>query len=142
MSRFIALPLVLIAAAAIHAVDLPRKAPDFTIQMNGAKPLQLSQYKGKSVVLAFILTTCTHCQKAVKCLTADAPQYAPRGLQVLAAAVERDAADHVPEFQRIFKPAFPVGYSTDSDGVLRFMQHPANMVPHMPLIAFIDRAGV
>ena len=31
--------------------------------MKGGQPLHLSQYKGKVVVMAFILTTCSHCQR-------------------------------------------------------------------------------
>jgi len=136
------LPLAFTLAALLHAVDLPRKAPDFTIQMNGGKPLQLSRYKGKSIVVLFILTTCPHCQKAVSCLSKDAAEFAPQGLQVVAAAVEEGAAAHLPDFIRVFKPAFPVGYTADYDGVFRFMQHSPKAVPHMPLVAFIDRDGI
>ncbi|HUA58667.1 MAG TPA: TlpA disulfide reductase family protein [Verrucomicrobiae bacterium] len=134
--------LALALPALARAVDLPRKALDFTIQMNSGKPLQLSQYKGKTIVMLFILTTCPHCQKAVSCLSKDTAEFTPRGLQVLAAAVEEGAAAHVPDFIRVFKPAFPVGYTADYDAVFRFMQHSPKAVPHMPLVAFIDRTGM
>jgi len=138
----VAIALAFALASAVVAVDLPRKSPDFTIQMPAGKPIVLSQYKGKAVVLAFILTTCPHCQRAVSCLTRDAREFAPRGLQVLAAAVENGAADHVPGFIRAFNPSFPVGYTADYDAVYDFMHHPRNTVPHMPLISFIDKTGM
>jgi peroxiredoxin len=125
-----------------RALDLPRKSPDFTIQMNKGKPLQLSQYKGKAVVLAFILTTCPHCQKAVTCLIKDAAEFAPRGLQVLAAAVETDAAKLAPGFVQKFNPTFPVGFNTDVYAVLDYLQHPRAVVPKMPMLVFIDRDGM
>jgi len=138
----VALALVLLLASALLAADLPRKSPDFTIQIPGAKPLALKQYRGKSVVFLFILTTCPHCQKAIGCLSKDARDFAARGLQVLAAAVENDAAEHLPAFIHSLNPSFPVGYTADYDAVYDFMHHPRNTVPKMPLISFIDKSGM
>jgi len=73
------------------AADLPRKVPDFTFNMVDGKPLKLSQYKGHPLVVAFILTSCPHCQNAVKVLGKLQTEYGPRGLQVLASAIEQDA---------------------------------------------------
>jgi hypothetical protein len=63
-------------------------------------------------------------------------------LQVIECAVNDGAAADVPNFIKRFQPNFPVGYSTDQMGVLAFLQHPATAVPHMPMLAFIDRHGV
>jgi len=48
--------MALLAAAAI-AADIPRKSPEFTIQMLDGKQLLVSQYRGKVLCLVFILTT-------------------------------------------------------------------------------------
>ncbi len=136
------LALALALIPAIRAVDLPRKSQDFTIQMNNGRPLQLSQYRGKAVVLAFILTTCPHCQKAVAYLSKDSAEFAPRGLQVLAAALEPGAAQNVPAFVRRFNPSFPVGFDTDPNAVWDYMQHPRAVIPHMPMLVFIDKDGI
>jgi peroxiredoxin len=138
--RYLRVLFALGLTTALQGVDLPRKSPEFNIQMPGAKPVLLSQYKGKAVVMAFILSYCSHCQKAVACLTKDEAELGPRGLQVLGVIV--DDPKQVPDFIRKFKPAFPVGYTTDTKAVLDFMQHPAAAVPHMPLIAFIDKNGM
>jgi peroxiredoxin len=110
--------------------------------MNNGKPLQLSQYKGKAVVLAFILTTCPHCQKAVACLIKDAAEFAPRGLQVLAAVVEDGAAKNVPGFVQKFKPPFPVGFNDNRFAVLDYLQHPPAVMAKMPMLVFIDKDGI
>lgn len=122
------------------AADLPRKAPDYTINLTGGKTLTLSQYKGHPVVLAFILTGCSHCQRAIGFLIKDQNEYAPRGLQVLASAIEGNAAAAVPLFLKNFQPPFPVGYS-EGQSALDFMQHSVAKIPMMPLMAFLDRQG-
>src|ERR1700678_3581182 len=130
--------MAMIAGAAV----VPRKAADLEIQLNGAKPIELSQYRGKPVVLAFILTTCPHCQFTTGLLVKLQTEFVAKGLQVIECAVNDGAAADVPNFIQRFHPNFPVGYSTDQMGVLSFLQHPEAAVPHMPMLAFIDRHGI
>jgi thiol-disulfide isomerase/thioredoxin len=133
--------VLLLVAALACAADLPRKAPDFAISLPNGSQLHLNQYQGKVVVLAFILTTCPHCQHAVRCLIEDQKQYGPRGLQVVASAIEQNAQSAVPGFVKSFQPPFPVGFNNPY-AAIAFMQHPPMLIPHMPLIAFIDRHGM
>lgn len=135
------LGLTLLAAPGVGAT-LPRKAADIKILMPGKPAIQLSQYKGKAVVIAFILTTCPHCQNTISLLTAMQREYEARGLQVLAAAVEGDAAKNVPGFVKQFGVNFPVGYIPEGSVWVDFMQHPLAEIPRMPMVAFIDRAGM
>ena len=132
------LALLSIAAVVAQAADLPRPAPDFAINLAPGKAIRLSQYKGKTVVLAFILTYCSHCQKSIGFLTKDQQEFAPRGLQVLASAIDSPIA--VPGFIQQFAPPFPVGFNT-SDEAMGFMQHIPMMTSYMPMIAFIDKEG-
>jgi peroxiredoxin len=124
-----------------HAADLPRKAADYTINMNKAAPITLSQYKGKPVVLAFILTYCSHCQRTVGFLNKDQVEYGPRGLQVLASAIDSGAQMALPMFIKNFNTQFPVGYN-DGMTAISFMNHPLAKVPIMPMLAFIDKDGM
>ena len=132
---------VLLCGVAAVAADLPRKAPDFAINLPNGSQLHLSQYQGKVVVLAFILTTCPHCQNAIRCLSEDQKEYGPRGLQVVASAIEQNAQSAIPGFVKSFQPPFPVGFDNPY-AAIAFMQHPPMLIPHMPLIAFIDRHGM
>ena len=69
---------------------VPRPTPDFAINLAPGKQIHLTQYTGKTVVLAFILTYCTHCQKSVGFLSNLQQEYGPRGLQALASAIRGD----------------------------------------------------
>ncbi len=138
---FAVLAGISLGAAVAVATDLPRPSPDFTIKTLDSKPLSVSQYKGKVVALAFILTYCPHCQKTVGYLTTIQKDYGPRGFQVLASAIEDMAAMALPDFLKRFHPTFPVGYN-ERDSVLGYLQHPAMFKLMMPQLVFIDRQGV
>ncbi len=136
------LSLALAALPAVSA-NLPRKARDLRIEMPSGPAIQLSQYAGKPVVVALILTTCPHCQNTVVNLTGMQREYGARGLQVVAAAVESDARSAA-DFAKQFGTNFPVGFITRANTTtwLDFMQHPTMLTPRMPMLAFIDRNGM
>ncbi len=101
----------------------------------------LSKYAGKVVVLAFISTTCPHCQKTTGVLSAIQNEYAGRGVQILAAAFNPNAVELVPGFIAQFHPTFPVG-SADRDSVLEYEQASMAKPNYVPEIMFIDRNRV
>ncbi len=101
----------------------------------------LSSYRGKPVILTFILTYCSHCQHTTEVLGKLQREYGPRGLQVLSSAIEDMAAMALPDFLKRFQPPFPVGYNS-RDQVLEYLQHPAMFKLMMPQVVFIDRQGV
>jgi hypothetical protein len=39
------------------AAEIPRKSPDYAIQLTGGKQTKVSDYQGKVLCLVFILTT-------------------------------------------------------------------------------------
>jgi peroxiredoxin len=123
-----------------NAAEVPRPSPDFAVGMTGGEPIQVSQYNGKVCVLAFILTTCPHCQKTVGYLSTMQNEYGPRGFQALASAIDDMGAMNVPDFIKRFQPPFPVGFNklNDAQG---YLQHPAMFRMLMPQLVFIDRQG-
>ena len=144
MKLFRALTVVALMSAMplAPAATLPRPSPDFGINMGpGKQQLRISQFKGKTVVLAFILTYCSHCQKAIQVLSKMQLDYGARGLQVLASATEDMAAAALPGFLRQFAPPFPVGLNTTTEFV-NYMQHPVMLQLYMPGLVFIDKDGV
>jgi thiol-disulfide isomerase/thioredoxin len=136
-----ALALLVMAMAPARAAQLPRPSPDFAINLGLGKQVRISQYKGKTVVVAFILTYCSHCQKVIGVLSKLQKEYGPRGLQVLASATEDMAAAALPGFVRQFDPPFPVGINTTTEFVT-YMQHPTMLQLYMPGLVFIDSAGL
>src|SRR5260370_12646766 len=132
--------VTLSACFAVQAAELtlPRPAPDFAINMASNKQLHLSQYHGKTVVFAFILTYCSHCQAVVRGLIKDQQDFGAKGLQVIASAIEDMAASAVPGFLHQYAPPFPVGYTTNVEAV-RFLQHPRQLGFYIPALFSIDR---
>lgn len=128
---------------AVAASDVAHPAPPFTILRAEGPPIQLSQYRGKILALAFIHTTCPHCQALTSVLNPIAREYAPKGVQFLECAFNTAADQAVPQFIHQFQPPFPVGWSNDS-AVRSFLQFSA-MDPKMfyvPHMVFIDRKGM
>ena len=134
------LTLLAMAGASARAAQLPRPSPDFAINLGQGKQVRISQYKGKTVVVAFILTYCSHCQMVIGVLSKMQKEYGPRGLQVLASATEDMAAAALPGFLRQFDPPFPVGINTTTEFVT-YIQHPSMLQLYMPGLMFIDKEG-
>jgi thiol-disulfide isomerase/thioredoxin len=130
------------AAVMASAAETPRPSPPLTIQRTGAPAIQLSQYKGKIVVLAFILTTCPHCQELTRQISPIASEYEARGVQFVECAFNQNANMLVPQFVQQLQPSFPVGY-TDNDTAMKYFGRTPNdpntfYVPH---VVFLDRTG-
>ena len=129
---------LLLTAALAGAATVPRQAPEFAMTTADGKQVLLSQYNGKTIVFAFILTTCPHCQKTIGVLSKLQPEYAKRGVQMLACAIEDAAKQNLPGFVDKFKPPFPVGFAA-RESVYQYLQHPSMLILHMPTMIFVDR---
>lgn len=121
---------------------MPRKAPELTIVDPSGKQTLLSSYRGKVVALAFIFTTCPHCQAETGVLSKLQTELGPKGFQALAVAVNDNAGMLVNGFVQTFHPNFPVGYAprrTAIDYLQVSDEPPGWSVPQMVLI---DRRGM
>lgn len=139
--------LAIVAASlmgfSVFAADpvVPRPAPELTFNIPGKGPVQLSQYKGKVVALAFMSTTCPHCQAKSKELTKLQEELGPRGLQVIGIATNPNADLLVENFVKDHKVGFPVGYMS-SEHVVPFMSFSVTDRWVVPQLALIDRKGI
>lgn len=131
----------LISLAPAFAQNLPRQAPEQIIHFPGGKIASVSDFKGKVVLVAFIITSCPHCQHTIGLVNPIQTELGRRGFQAIALAVNEDAAQRIPEFNQKFKPAFPVGYCPITD-LHDFLQLQPGQRPIAPLLAFLDRKGV
>jgi len=129
------------AGLTAQAQQLPRPAGEFAITMPNNQVTLLSQYAGKVVVLAFISTTCPHCQHTTQILSGIQNEYGPKGVQILAAAFNPDAVQLVPGFIAQFHPTFPVG-SANRDSVLEYEKAELTKPNYVPEILLIDRNRV
>jgi len=138
-----ALPVLALLAFALPAQEpvVPRKASDIGIQIGTDQYRWLSESSGKTCIVAFILTTCPHCQFTVGLLNKIQRDYADKGVQVIASAIEPMASLHIPEFRSKLQVQFPVGYNEQSY-VQKFLGRPDNDPMFMPQLAFVDRNGI
>ena len=121
--------------------QVPRKADNIAIQMAPGKYVWLSDYSGKTCILAFILTSCPHCQFTVGLLNHIRKDYPEKDAAVIASAIEPMSSLNIPDFLKKIAPAFPVGYN-DQKYVAKFLGYGANDPLMMPQLVFIDRTGV
>ena len=142
MNRRLFAVLLTIGALSAFAAEVPRPAPDFTVNMPDGKPVKLSQYKGKIVVVEFLMVTCPHCQKAAQILSKYQKEYGPKGVQVVGISID-PASDVVP-FQRDYTAgAFPVGVTPTREAVYAFLQYSLMAGTfYVPQLVIIDRNGV
>jgi cytochrome oxidase Cu insertion factor (SCO1/SenC/PrrC family) len=137
-----AAPFAMALLAPLNAGDTPRPSPPFTFQRKGAPAIDLKQYRGKVVALAFIHTTCPHCQQLTMSLSGFAKEFAGKDVQLLVCAFNDDAEATMPQFLSAYNPPFPVGWSYRGP-VLRYLNisslDATFMVPHM---VFLDRSGI
>lgn len=122
---------------------VPRKATEFTIvQPDGSKTL-LSSYKGKVVLIQFLLTTCPHCQAMSQMLTRLQAEFGPRGFQAIGVA-SFDASVNAAQaaaYKSDFKVGFPVGYA-ERNAVISYLGFSPSDRIFVPQAVMIDKKGV
>jgi peroxiredoxin len=124
------------------APTLPRKSPEFTIAVPGAKETLLSSYRGKVVLLGFFATWCQHCQNTAKAFNGLQEAYGMDGLQAIGIAINPEADDQkVREFQHLYAPSFPVGRAKP-DSALSYLGISVMERWVYPQVVLIDRKGV
>jgi thiol-disulfide isomerase/thioredoxin len=118
---------------------VPRNAPALNVQVDSKKGFLLSQFAGKTVVTAFFLTDCSHCEFTAGLLNKIQRDYG-NSIQVVGSAIDEHAATQLAAFQKKNAVIFPMGYNTLADAV-KFLGYGPGAVP-MPIVVFIDRNGV
>lgn len=118
----------------------PRKSPEFVFRnLDGSQQL-LSSYRGKSVVLAMMFTTCPHCQNTAQTLQKFQSEYGAKGVQVLGVVFDKEAVQRAAQFKQSFAKNFPVSVS-DQGAVLEFLGLPSTEPYFVPILVFIDKRG-
>jgi thiol-disulfide isomerase/thioredoxin len=141
--RISALILIgLFTASPLPAASTPRPAPELSIQRFQAAPIPLSQFRGKVVALAFIHTTCSHCQDLTRILNVIQKDYAARNVQVVAVAFEEGVTNNYPMYLKALQPNFTTGITTEAE-VKRFIKwdDKRDGILMIPYMLFIDAGG-
>jgi peroxiredoxin len=137
LSRLLAFVCLVYAAQAATPrplADVPIPTPDF-------KKISVKQYRGKVVLLVLLSTSCGDCVASVPILNKIQTDFGPRGLQVIGAAFDDNAANLVQAFAARYRPNFPMGF-LDQPSAIKIADIPPGMRPFVPIVMFIDRTGV
>ena len=84
------------------------RAPDLSLPDLDGKPVQLSQLKGKVVVVNFWATWCLPCREEVPGFVALYREYRARGLEVIGVAMDKGKEERVKAFVRDFGIEYPI----------------------------------
>jgi thiol-disulfide isomerase/thioredoxin len=126
-----------VSDAAAPRPVVPTRLPDFALNDLAGKPIPISAWIGKSLIINFWATWCTPCRHEVPLLKSLASEWAGRGLTVVGIAV--DYKDKVQEFAGRYKIDYPllIGEQDALDVAAKFgMDSPA-----FPFTVFTDRRG-
>jgi len=109
-------------------------APDFSLPDLDGKPLDLTNYRGKVVLLDFWATWCTPCRDEIPHFVEWQDKYREQGLQVIGISMD-DGPKPVREFYREFKMNYPVALGTEK------LAASYGGVLGLPITFLIDRDG-
>ena len=126
----------------VVGATIPRPAPEYTYQTGPNTTGNFSQYKGKLLVVEFLLTGCSHCQKISRELQALQTEFGPKGLQVVGVAIDDQYGNRVGPFKQEQGVTFPVGFIRNKDSAYGFLEYSVMKAMLMPQLVIIDRSGV
>ena len=137
----IAAAALFLTAVYADAPQVPRRSPEFALTYVDGSQKLLSSYRGKVILLAFVHTTCPHCQQDCQKFSRLLTEYGSRGFQPLAVAWNENAKAAVPDFARSNNINFPVAYAP-RDAVLDYLGMSPMVRSVVPQLVWIDKKGM
>jgi peroxiredoxin len=135
MRHFIAgLAALLVTLPLAAAVDTNSPAPDFTLNAQSGKPVELTQFKGQVVMLNFWASWCGPCRQEMPLLDSIYKKYGKLGFTMIGVNVEPDSKA-ANDWLKQTPVTFPILYDTDSKVSKLYG------VSGMPSTVIVDRKG-
>lgn len=132
--RIVGLAALLIALPLFGAVDTNAPAPDFTLNAQSGKPVELTQFKGQVVMLNFWASWCGPCRQEMPLLDSIYKKYGKLGFTMIGVNVEPDSKA-ANDWLKQTPVTFPILYDTDSKVSKLYG------VSGMPSTVILDRKG-
>jgi thiol-disulfide isomerase/thioredoxin len=126
------------ASPAQGPTDPPRgsMAPGFELKsVADGKPVQLSSYHGKAVLLNFWATWCGPCKIEMPWLVDLQKKYSPQGLEIVGVAMDDASDKEISDFAHKMGVNYTILKGTEKVGDLY------GGVDRLPLTYYIDRSG-
>lgn len=119
----------------------PNQAPGFSLKDIAGNTVQLSDYKGKVIILDFWATWCPPCVKEIPHFNELAKKYGKDGLVVLGVSVDRDGIAAVEKFKQNNSIDYPVVFADQATQSQYQALLPPDMRGGIPYTFVIDRSG-
>lgn len=122
-----------------------KPAPELVISLNSGEQVLLSKFKGKVVVLEFLLTTCPHCQKCSATMQKLHAEMAG-AFQPLGSAIDPNdmtqARTMIPKYIYSLGLKFPVGWTPREMAYNWLDADPNKGSIYFPQVVIIDKKGL
>jgi len=141
--RYVCLLAVLLGFSALLPAKppVPRPAKEFSCPDADGKTISLAKFKGKVVLIQFLITGCSHCQALSQVLTKLQAEYGPQGFQAFGVAINDATPDMVRSYVKDHQLGIPVGYAPHDQATgylgLSVLERLA-----VPQVMIIDRHGI
>lgn len=112
-----------------------KTAPEFTLKDSNGKPVKLSDYRGKAVVLDFWATWCGPCKVEIPWFVEFQQKYKDRGLVVLGVASGDEYWNVIQPFAKKMRINYPLVLGNDTTADLY------GGIEALPTTFIIDRQG-
>jgi peroxiredoxin len=112
-----------------------KTAPDFTLTDVSGRPVKLSDYKGKVVLLNFWATWCGPCKTEIPWFNQFEKTYKDRGFEILGVSMDENGWRPVRPFVKQMEVKYPV--MIGNDGVAQLY----GGIESLPMTFLIDREG-
>jgi len=141
--RYVCLLAVMLGFGALLPAKppVPRPAKEFSCSDPSGRAISLSKFKGKVVLIQFLITNCTHCQALSQVLTKLQAEYGPRGFQAFGVAINEATPDMVRSYVKDHNLDIPVG-STPRDQATSYLGVSVLERLTVPQVMIIDRHGI
>ncbi len=111
-----------------------KTAPDFTLNDTQGRPVTLSEYKGKVVLLDFWATWCPACQSEIPWYLEFEKKYKDKGLVVIGVAMDKEGLKVVQPYMQQKQMDYTVVLGSDDLG-------PQFGFKTIPVTFLIDKSG-
>lgn len=107
MKTRLSLLFLLLGVTLFATLASARQAPEFTLPDSDGNQVSLSSFRGKYVMIEFLLTTCPHCQSAGKVLEQLQQEYKSQ-FQVLGVSTGPQGVVAITDYKREHAISYPI----------------------------------